>query len=98
MESHQYIWEFLWAVVNNWAGYATGGIVTAVVWFWLGWREKAMTRKFLKWLSICFFVMACYKAWEDQYEKAAEAGRASDANLHQTKEYQHRIDGLSDKR
>src|SRR5438445_363346 len=68
-----HIWIFFWAVLDNWAGFFTGGIIIAVVAFWLTWKGKAMTRKFLIGLSICFFVMATYKAWEEQYEKADAA-------------------------
>ena len=46
-----------------------------------------MTRNFLAILCLCFFAMAIYKAWEDQYEKSDASGRTSDATLNQTHEY-----------
>lgn len=67
MENTDYIWKFIWAVLNNWAGYFTGGIFIAIVTVWFAWRQKTMERKFLKYLLICFLVMAVFKAWKDEY-------------------------------
>jgi hypothetical protein len=36
---------------------------------------------------IFFLLVAFYRAWEEQYEKAYDAGKANDASLHQTHEY-----------
>ena len=60
-----------------------------------------MKRKFLIGLGICFFAMAVFKAWDEQYEKAFNAQQAQDAYLHQTHDYlvtvvtqRNTIDGL----
>ena len=45
-----------------------------------------------------FLLFAFYQTWEEQYEKADAASKASDSNLHQTHEYQERIDVLTDNR
>jgi len=86
MENQHHFQEFFWAIVNNWAGYATGGTIAAIVWLWLGWKQRAMPRKWLAYLCLCFLAMAIYKAWEDQYEKVVAATSSNDAALHQTHE------------
>ena len=88
MEPHHHVWLYLLEMVNNWAGYFTGGIIIAVFTVWLAWRGKVMTRKILIGLTILFFIMGSYKAWEDQYERAEAAEKASDNDLQQTRIYQ----------
>ena len=60
--------EFLWAVLNNWAGYSTGGIVVALVLLWqtLGSRPQPISRTGGITLAVLFLSMACYKAWREQ--------------------------------
>ena len=50
-----------------------------------------MTRKWLGFLSVGFLIMAFYKAWEDQYEKAEAAGKSEDGDLKQTHEFQQTV-------
>jgi hypothetical protein len=76
MESH--FWQFSWEIFNNWAGYFTGGCIMAVITFWHSWNDKTMRRKFLLGLTVLFFTMGAYKAWNDQYQKAFTADKSSD--------------------
>lgn len=50
-----------------------------------------MKRNILLAITVLFFAMGAYKAWEEQYEKADAAGKASIAGLHQTKVYQDKF-------
>src|ERR1022692_471911 len=99
MENQHHFWQFAWDVFNNWAGYFTGGLVMAVITFWHSWREKTMRRNYLIVITVLFFAMGAYKAWEEQYEKAVSAESASSSYLAQTheclaslKENRHTID------
>jgi hypothetical protein len=58
--------NFFWAVINNWAGYITGGLIIAAVTVWFGLKGKTMPRKTLIVLLVLFGLMACFKAWEEQ--------------------------------
>jgi hypothetical protein len=66
METLKHFEEFFWSVVNNWAGYCTGGLIVAIVWFWNAWKDRPMPRKFALFLAALFFVLACFKAWDDE--------------------------------
>jgi len=58
--------DFLLAVLNNWAGYATGGLIVASCWLFFLWKDKPMP-KFLGFLlAAIFLLMAFFKAWKDQ--------------------------------
>lgn len=54
-----------------------------------------MKRNVLLGITLLFFAMGAYKAWEEQYEKAESANQSSDQNLHQTHEYRNTIDKLT---
>jgi hypothetical protein len=58
--------EFLWAVINNWAGYATGGLIVAGSWLYFVWKDKPMPRMAGFILASLFLFMACFKAWVEQ--------------------------------
>jgi hypothetical protein len=96
MESHHHFWLFFWAILNNWAGYSTGGLIVALASLWFSGRGKTMSAKVFVGLSVCFFAMAIYKGWEDQYEKASEAGKSSDEFRSIANKYRDRFDNLSD--
>ena len=60
------IFQFIWAVINNWAGYATGGLLVALVWVWSVWKDKPTPRAVLLALAGLFLFFAFFKAWDDQ--------------------------------
>ncbi len=64
------IGRFLWAVVNNWAGYSTGGIIVAVVALWHLMKDRPVRRKVGIGLAIVFLFLSFFKAWQDQYHRA----------------------------
>jgi hypothetical protein len=70
MELLKEIGAFLWAVLNGWAGYCTGGIIVAVVAFWHTFRKKPIGRRFGIVLAVGFLCMAVFRAWQEQYHKA----------------------------
>src|ERR1700674_4149454 len=59
--------KFIWAVLNNWAGYSTGGLMVASVALWAVWRDKPTPRNLMLLLSLGFLLAAFYKAWDGQY-------------------------------
>jgi len=63
------IFEFSWAVINNWAGYATGGIVVALVWLWSTVYQKIISRRLGVALALSFLFFAFFTAWREQYLK-----------------------------
>src|SRR5947209_1688863 len=65
--------QFLWAVINNWAGYSTGGIIVAVVALWHLMKSQPIPRKLGLGLAAFFFFLSFFKAWQDQYHRANEA-------------------------
>ncbi|HEY2496356.1 MAG TPA: hypothetical protein VGK24_04745 [Candidatus Angelobacter sp.] len=68
------LYQFLWAVLNSWAGYTTGGIVVALAWLWSTISQTAMSRKPGIILALFFLFMAFFNAWRKQYrEKLALA-------------------------
>jgi|ERR1700694_3734644 len=69
MEYFKQILEFLLAVVNNWAGYTTGGVIVAAVWLWLTLKQKSITRKWGMILTGLFLFLAVFTAWREQYLK-----------------------------
>jgi hypothetical protein len=68
------ILEFVWAVINNWAGYATGGLIVATVSFYLVWNDKPMARNVALVLSALFLLMAFFRAWRDK-KRALQASQ-----------------------
>jgi hypothetical protein len=58
--------DFVWAVINNWAGYTTGGLVVAALWLWSTVRQKP-TPQLLAIVVACFFLfVATFNAWREQ--------------------------------
>ena len=68
---------YLLALVNWWTCLFTGGVIIAAVTWGHTWKGVQMTRKFLIGLSIVFFVMAGFKAWEGERLKV----RSTSPNL-----------------
>lgn len=64
--------EFLWAVINSWAGYATGGLVVASAWIFFVWKDKPMPRTIGFVLASLFLLMAFFKAWKLQKNIGAQ--------------------------
>ena len=62
METVKEIGQFVGAVINNWAGYSTGGIIVAAVAFWRALRNIPVSQKVLLTLAAVFFVIALFKA------------------------------------
>src|SRR2546421_9728950 len=61
---------FLWAVLNNWAGYVTGGIIVALVTTW--WnvlKNKPIPRRVLIGLTTVFLVLGVFNAWRAQLQR-----------------------------
>jgi hypothetical protein len=70
MELVKEIWEFFLEVVNNWAGYATGGLVVAILWLWSKYQAKDIPRKWALALAALFLFAAFFKAWQKQYTRS----------------------------
>ncbi len=63
-----HILTFLWDIINNWAGYATGGLIMALVFLGQTLSKKWQpSRGLLKFLCITFLALAIFKSWDDQY-------------------------------
>ncbi len=69
MELLKDVFVFLWAVINNWAGYCTGGIIMALLWLWSTRKEQALPRKIGTIVALCFLGVAVFSAWRDQKKK-----------------------------
>lgn len=61
--------EFFWAVINSWAGYATGGIIVALVWLWSTVFSIPVSRRTGIGLAVFFLVMAFFNAWRKQFRQ-----------------------------
>lgn len=61
---------FLWAVLNNWAGYVTGGIIVALAWFWSTWFNQPVSRRVGLAIALMFLLLAIFNAWRE--ERAAK--------------------------
>ncbi|MDB6110582.1 MAG: hypothetical protein JWR69_2332 [Pedosphaera sp.] len=72
MQSARDILAWLQAVLNNWAGYSTGGLVVAVIGFWQVCADKPMLRGTGLALSGLFLIMASFKAWKELLDKNRE--------------------------
>lgn len=62
--------RFLWAVINTWAGYTTGGIVMALLWFWSTLKSATIPRGVGITLALVFLLVAFFSAWREQYRRA----------------------------
>jgi hypothetical protein len=71
--------EFLLAVVNNWAGYTTGGVIVATVWLWSTLKQVPISRKVGILLAVMFLVFAFFNAWREQHHEALEKQQKLDA-------------------
>jgi hypothetical protein len=87
-----HIWGWLWAVISQWAALATGGIIMGIIALYETLKEKPINKKLMLGVFVFFLLVAMYKAWYDQYEKADAAGKANDAALRQTHEYKLSLD------
>ena len=70
-------WHLLWAVINNWAGYTTGGLIVALLWFWSALKQQPLSRRLSIALAVGFLAFAVFSAWREQYR----ARLRSDAEL-----------------
>lgn len=61
--------KFLWASINNWAGYSTGGVIVAVVSLWHVLKNRQISRKLGLCLAALFLFLAFFKAWQEQFER-----------------------------
>ena len=86
------ILTFIWAVINNWAGYSTGGLIVATAAFWAIWRDKPMPRTALLILSGLFLFMAIYKAWHDQKVTVTDANKTIEGLRKELDEARHTLD------
>ncbi len=63
--------SYIWAVINNWAGYLTGGIAVALIavrsWLQPAWKPS---RRFALMLVSFFLFLSSFQAWKEQFEKA----------------------------
>jgi len=75
--------EFLWAVITNWAGYVTGGIIVALLWLWTSLvpREipRETSRRIAIVLTLVFLLIAVFNAWREQKRAAAKVAADFDA-------------------
>lgn len=67
MEWLKQVAEFLWAVINNWAGYTTGGLIVALLWLWSTLRQVPISRKVGIAVAILFLFFAAFNAWRKLY-------------------------------
>jgi hypothetical protein len=67
--------SFVWAVINSWAGYATGGVIVALVALWFTLRQKQVPRWLGVTLAVIFLVFAFFHAWRGEHRAAIEAQR-----------------------
>jgi hypothetical protein len=68
--SHFNLWDCIWAVVSQWAALATGGFVMGLIALIERIREKPINKKLMLTVFVFFLLVAFYRAWEEQYEKA----------------------------
>ncbi|HWW97907.1 MAG TPA: hypothetical protein VNY74_09420 [Edaphobacter sp.] len=66
MEYLKEIGQFLWAVINNWAGYCTGGVIVALLWLFSTVKEVSIPRKIGIGVALFFLFCAFFNAWRDQ--------------------------------
>src|ERR1043166_4748398 len=67
-----HVFPFLWAVINNWAIWATGGLVMGGIFLWQTFSKKGEVSKWvLKACCLLFLAVAIFQAWDEQYISAA---------------------------
>jgi hypothetical protein len=71
---------FLWAVIDSWAGYTTGGIIVAILWLWSILRQRAVPRKIAVAVAVFFVFCAVFHAWREQFHKASNVQAKFDAS------------------
>src|SRR5947209_179329 len=68
--------QFLWAVFNGWAGYATGGAIVALAWLWSTLFPKfPLSRRIGIALALFFLFMAFFNAWRKEHHRRLELER-----------------------
>jgi hypothetical protein len=72
MEFIRVLSTFLWAVVDNWAGYCTGGVMMALLWLWSMLKTQPIPRKVGIGVALLFLLLAFFNAWRDQYDRVAK--------------------------
>lgn len=60
---------FLWRVLNNWAGYVTGGLLVGTLTIYAIWRDAQAPRAIMLGSSAVALLLAFFKAWDDQYRE-----------------------------
>ena len=60
---------FIWAVINNWAGYLTGGLLVGFFGLWFQWRDRPLPRYIALAIAAVALLLAFYKAWHDQFSE-----------------------------
>jgi hypothetical protein len=60
---------FLWAVITNWAGYATGGVIVALVALYTLVKEVPIPKKVGIAIALFFLLLAIFTAWRNEYLK-----------------------------
>jgi|GEM_PF-5473190 len=66
------IGKFLWAVINNWAGYTTGGLVVALLWLWSTLRQIQISRKIGIAVALVFLFFAIFNAWREKHHQVLQ--------------------------
>jgi hypothetical protein len=64
--------KWLWAVMNHWEVFVTGGIITAILEAWnrLGPAQYEFPRKWYVVLVLLYIFFAAFLAWRDEYVRA----------------------------
>jgi hypothetical protein len=60
--------QFVRAVINSWAGYATGGVIVALLWLWSTWKQVSVPRTIGIGLASFFLFLAIFNAWRTEYK------------------------------
>lgn len=71
--------SFAWSVFYNWAGFATGGVIVALVWFWSVLKKKPPSQKFGLFLAALFLLFAFFTACREQYRNSIAKQQQIDA-------------------
>jgi len=66
------IGSFLWAVINNWAGYCTGGVIVALLWLWSTLKQQTVPRRVGIAVAVFFLLLAIFNAWRDQHHQVID--------------------------
>ena len=80
MEWIRELGEFLWAVVNNWAAWTTGGVVVALLWLWSTLRQIPISRKIGVIIALLFLFLSFFNAWREQKHIAEQAVKELEAS------------------